>query len=85
MERLGRGVLVFAVGLVVARYLGPTSLGTLSVALAAVTLLAGWVQFGMEGVLSRDVLLEPERAGERLASAAVLRLMIGALSSPMNS
>lgn len=79
-ERVGRGVLVFAVGLVVARHLGPASLGTLSVAIAIVTLLAGWVQFGMDGVLSRDLLLEPERAGERLASAAVLRLMIGALA-----
>lgn len=77
IERVGRGVLVFAVGVWVARHLGPTSLGTLSFALAVVTLLAGWVQFGLEGLLSRDVLLDPERAGERVASASILRLTVG--------
>jgi PST family polysaccharide transporter len=77
IERFGRGFLVFAVGVWVARHLGPTSLGTLSVALAMVTLLAGWTQFGLDSLLSRDVLLDPERAGERVASAAVLRLTVG--------
>ncbi len=77
IERIGRGALVFVVGVWVARHLGPTALGTLSVALAVVTLLAGWAQFGLDGVLSRDVLLDPDRAGERVASAAVLRLMVG--------
>ncbi len=77
IERAGRTVLVFAVGLLVARHLGPASLGTLSVALALITLLAGWAQFGLDGVLSRDVLLDPERTRERIASAAVLRSIVG--------
>lgn len=79
-ERIARGLIVFGTGLLVARHLGPASLGTLSVALALVTLLAGWVQFGVEGVVSRDVLLQPEQAAEQVASAAVLRLMVGVLS-----
>jgi O-antigen/teichoic acid export membrane protein len=79
-ERIARGLIFFAIGLVVARHLGPTLLGTLSFSLAIVTLLAGWVNFGLEGVLSRDVLRQPDRAAEQIASAAVLRLMVGGVA-----
>ena len=73
-ERIARGLIFFAIGLVVARHLGPALLGTLSFSLAIVTLLAGWVNFGLEGVLSRNVLRQPDRAAEQLASAAMLQI-----------
>lgn len=76
-ERMGRFVFGALVGLVVARYLGPERLGSLSYCVALVTLLGFVPALGLDAILKRDLLKAPERTAELLGSAWVLRLGAG--------
>ncbi len=78
-ERGGRLVLGTAVGLIVARYLGPERLGLLSYSVAFVTLLGFVPALGLEAILKREVLNAPEKTAELLGSAWALRLVAGAV------
>lgn len=69
--RLGVGV---AVGLWVARYLGPQQFGTLGYGLACVTLLGFLPALGLDAVVKREMLERPASTGELLASTFLLRL-----------
>jgi len=69
--RLGVG---FAVGAWVARYLGPERFGTLSYAVALVTLLGTAIAAGTDNVVVREIAREPPRAHAILAAANVIRL-----------
>lgn len=79
-ERAGRLVLGVLVGLVVARYLGPERLGTLSYVIALVTLLGFFPELGLEQVLRRALLQTPEKTAELVASGGLLRLAAGMLA-----
>ena len=78
-ERAGRFVLGTLVGLVVARYLGPERLGSLSYGVALVTLVGFVPALGLEAILKRELLKAPEKTVELLGSAGVLRLGAGAV------
>lgn len=83
-ERAVRLVLGVGVGFLVARHLGPEQLGGLNYAIALTTLAGAVVSLGVESIVKRDVLREPARTAEILASGACLRLLaalpaIGAL------
>ncbi len=78
VERVGRFVLGALVGLVVARYLGPERLGSLSYGMALVTLLGFVPSLGLDAVLKRELLAAPERVMEVMTSGWVLRLGAGA-------
>jgi PST family polysaccharide transporter len=83
-DRGWRLVAGFSVGVVVARALGPASMGVLVSALALVTLSTAVVELGLDAILRRELVnAAPERRGELLASAALLRLAsvpVGALT-----
>jgi len=76
-ERAGRFVLGTLVGLLVARHLGPERLGSLSYAVALVTLLGFVPALGLDAVLKREWLTVPERAENVVASAWVMRVVAG--------
>lgn len=78
-DKLLRLILGVGVGFWVARYLGPTQLGTLSYAMAIVTLLGFLPAFGLEPIVKRELLQRPEMSGELLASTMVLRGAAGLL------
>ena len=77
-ERGGRLLFGTLVGLIVARYLGPERLGSLSYAVALVTLLGFLPALGLDEILKRELLRSPETTSALLASAVVLRLGAGA-------
>jgi O-antigen/teichoic acid export membrane protein len=79
-ERAVRLVLGVLVGLVVARYLGPTNLGSLSYAIALVTLLGFLPELGLDTVLRRELLKSPARTPELMATGFLLRLGSGVLT-----
>lgn len=72
--RLGLGLAVFSW---IARYLGPAQYGTLSYATAFVTLFAAFSSLGIDGIVIRDLALNPDRRNELVGSALVLRLAGG--------
>ena len=79
-ERAARFAFGALVGLLVARYLGPARLGSLSYCLALVTLAAFIPTLGLDVILKRELLRAPEQTEELLASSLTLRLAAGALA-----
>lgn len=69
-----------AVGVWVARYLGPERYGLLSFALAFVTLFAPLASLGLEDIVVRNLVRDPARREETLGSAFALRIAGGAAS-----
>jgi O-antigen/teichoic acid export membrane protein len=75
---LDRGFLIGSAALVqiiLARQLGPASLGELSAVLAVVSIGLPLARAGLSGLLVRDLLASPERENELLATALAWRLM----------
>jgi polysaccharide transporter, PST family len=79
VERVGRVVLGALVGLLVARYLGPDRLGSLSYCAAIVLLLGFLPALGLDPVIKRELLRRPTDTAELLASAFLARLLAGAV------
>jgi len=75
-------VLRMGVGLVVniwvVRYLGPEQFGHLSYAIAFVALFGAFATLGLDGIVIREVVRNPNQADEILGTAFYLRLVGGA-------
>jgi len=74
--RLGAGLLINAW---VARYLGPGDFGLLSYALALTTILGAIATVGLPEILVRELVRDPTRGNEIMASAFILRLTASAI------
>ena len=75
--RMGMGVVI---GAWIARYLGPDDFGVLNYAGALVGLLSSFATLGLEAVVKRDLVRFPERTGELLGTAFLLRFCAGILT-----
>lgn len=80
VERVGRFVFSALVGLLVARYLGPARLGSLSYCLALVTLIGFVPSLGLDAIVKRELLRAPATEAEVLASSFFARLAAAALA-----
>jgi PST family polysaccharide transporter len=75
--RLGVGLFV---SVWVARYLGPEQFGLLSYAMAFVGLFGAIASMGLNGIVVRDLVKQPETANITLGTAFVLQLIGGLLA-----
>jgi O-antigen/teichoic acid export membrane protein len=75
--RMGIG---FFVNAWIIRYLGPERFGILSYAIAFTALFAPIAQLGLDAVVVRDIVSEPDRRGEILGSAFALKLIAAILT-----
>lgn len=75
--RMGVGLFV---GVWIARYLGPDQFGLLNFALAFTGLFGAIAALGLQGIVVRDIVRDPESARLTLGTAAVLQLIGGLLS-----
>lgn len=77
-------ILRMSVGLVVgvwlARYLGPAQFGQFSYAIAFVGMFAVFAEFGLNGIVVRNVVREPEATNTILGTAFVMQLLGGLLA-----
>lgn len=72
--RMGVGLFV---GVWIARYLGPEQFGLLSFAIAFVGLFSAIASLGLQGIVVRDIVRNPNCAFETLGTSAFLQLMGG--------
>ncbi len=72
--RMGVGLLV---GVWIARYLGPEQFGLINFGTAFVGLFGAIAGLGLQGIVVRDILRNPNIAGETLGTAAALQLLGG--------
>jgi len=75
--RMGMGLFV---GVWVARYLGPDQFGSLNFALAFIALFGTAATLGLDGIVVRELLHNPEERPEILGTSLALRSFSGLLS-----
>jgi PST family polysaccharide transporter len=67
----------FFVGVWIVRYLGPEQFGLLSFATAFVGLFAAFTALGLQSIVVRDIVHNPDCASETLGTIAILQLISG--------
>lgn len=75
--RMGVGLIV---GVWVARYLGPEQFGAFNFAVAFVALFGAFASLGLDGIVVRDIVREPESKYKILSSAFILKLCGGGVA-----
>jgi O-antigen/teichoic acid export membrane protein len=70
LVRLGLGVFI---GVWIARYLGPAQFGALSYATAFVTIIGSFASLGLQGVVVRELIVQPGRETAILGSSLLLQ------------
>lgn len=79
--RFVRMVISMMLGMLTARYLGPSDYGLLNHAAAYTGFFCSVCNLGLDGVLTRELTDAPEKSGEILGTALVLRGISSILSS----
>jgi O-antigen/teichoic acid export membrane protein len=79
-EQVLRMVAGFLVGVWVARYLGPEKFGLFSYALAFVSIFQGIAKLGLDGIVVRDLVQEPEKRDVYLGTSFWLKLIGGVIT-----
>ena len=77
MLRMSVGLLV---GVWVARYLGPEQFGILNYAIAFVSLFGAIAGLGLNGIVVRDIVHDPQSANVTLGTAFILQVLAGLLA-----
>ena len=86
ISKLLQSALSFVVGLLTARYLGPSNYGLINYAISVVTFVLPIVQLGFNNVLVHELTNSPEKEGELLGTSITLSFlsavfcMIGVIS-----
>lgn len=75
--RMGAGLVV---GVWIARYLGPEQYGLFNYVVAFVALWTPLAGLGLEGIVVRDLVREPDGQNETLGTAFVLKLFAGTIT-----
>jgi len=78
--KLAQMVLSFFVGLITARYLGPSNYGLISYAGAYTTFFSALCTLGINSVLVKEFVDHPDGIGETLGTTIVLRVASSGLS-----
>lgn len=85
IERALRMIIGFFVLAWMARYLGTAQFGLLNYGLAFVDLFSNLAHLGLDQIVIRDLVHEPERKNEILGTACVLRLIAGLFNFILSS
>jgi len=80
-ERVIQMLLSLIVSVLSARYLGPNNYGALSYSASLVAFFSSIASLGMEGVIIKKMIAEPQHEGEYLGGCMGLRLMSALASS----
>jgi len=75
LDKVLRLFLGLFVGVWVARYLGPKNFGILSFAMSFVGLFGAFGKLGLDGIVVRNIVREPEERDEILGTSFVLKLL----------
>lgn len=73
-ERVVRLIIIFFVGIYIVRYLGPEDFGLLSYAISFVGLFSSIAALGLDNIIVRELVKEPEKKNKLLGTVFSLRL-----------
>ncbi len=80
-ERVLQMLLSLIIGSLSARYLGPQNYGALNYTASFVTFFTSIATLGMDGVIIKKMIADPEHEGDYLGGCALLRFISSVLSS----
>lgn len=80
-ERIVQMVLTLIVGVLSARYLGPGNYGSLNYTASFITFFSSIATLGMDGVIIKKMIVEPDKEGRFLGGSIVLRFVSSVISS----
>ena len=75
--RVGQSLLQLIVGMITARYLGPSNYGLINYAASVVAFVLPFVQLGMPSTLVQELIETPEREGEIMGTAMLTNFLSG--------
>lgn len=81
LGKVAQMILSLFVGVISARYLGPSNYGLISYGSAMVSFFMSFCTLGINSVIVKDFFDHPEEQGKTLGSAIMMRLISSALSS----
>ena len=73
--RVAQAIISLAIGMISARYLGPSNYGLLSYAASIVAFVAPLARLGFSNVLVEDMISHPEREGKTLGTSLLLSVV----------
>lgn len=76
--KIFQSLLAFVIGMLTARYLGPSNYGLITYASSLVAFVAPVMQLGFSNILVREIVENPDSEGERLGTAMLLSLISSA-------
>lgn len=77
--RIAQALIQFVIGMLSARYLGPSNYGILNYAVSVAAFALPVAQLGMRATLVQEYIVNPEKEGEILGTSSVLCLVSGLL------
>ena len=80
-EQIFQMLISFVIGILTARYLGPSNYGVLNYTASFVAFVTSIVTLGMDGVVLKKIISSPEKEGLYLGSCIVFRIISAILSS----
>ena len=78
--RIVQSVLQLIVGMLTARYLGPSNYGLINYAKSVVALIGPFTQLGLNATLVRELVESPEKEGEIMGTSLLMSLVSGSCS-----
>lgn len=75
MFRIAQSLVALVIGMVTARYLGPSNYGLLNYASSIVAFVVPLAQLGIRNVLVEEIVSHPEREGKTLGTSLVMGLV----------
>lgn len=78
--RIIQMLLSFVIGLLIARYLGPSNYGLINYATAYITFFSTFCTLGINSVIVKNLIDHPEQEGETIGTTIFLRLISSLLS-----
>ena len=78
--RVAQMVISLFIGMITARYLGPSNYGIINYTESIVTFFLSICSLGLDSIIVKELLDKPNKQGETLGTAIVLRLISSALS-----
>ena len=80
-EQIFQMLISFLIGILTARYLGPSNYGVLNYTASFVAFVTSIVTLGMDGVVLKKIISSPEKEGLYIGSCIVFRIISAILSS----
>lgn len=79
--RIFQMIIQLLIGIITARYLGPSNYGMISYVASYIAFFSSVVSFGLNGVLINELVQKKDDEGEILGTATLLRFIVGVLSA----